>query len=120
MSNGKPGTDVARRGGRGLDDLSVIGFVERHHGLNERAAELLAEAQAMASAAETQPVAAAVKANLDGVAAMARSIAGVTEGLYATARKHQADDYERAENPRGGTRAVEQKADVQAAGADGY
>lgn len=116
----QPGNAVARRAGRGLDDLSLIGFVERHKALAAQAAELAAEAAAMASAAETQPVSAAVKQNLDAFAVMTRSVAGVGDALFPTARRAQADDYARAEEPRGNSRNVEQKADVASAGADGY
>lgn len=116
----QPGNAVARRGGRGYDELSLVGFIERKRALARQAAELAAEAAAMAAAAETQPLAAAVKANLDAFAAMTRAVAGAGEGLYPAARQAHADDYERVNEPRGNARGIEQKADVTAAGRDGY
>lgn len=114
------GTDVARRPASAYDDMSVIGFVEAHKPMATSAEGFAAEIQAMATAAETQPVAQSTKENLQALANMAKQVASAAASMYGSARQAAAADYDRAENPRGGTRSVEQKADVVAAGADGF
>lgn len=114
------GTDVATRPASAYDAMGVIAFIEAHRGLAPPAEALAAEYKAMADAAETQPVPTRTKENLRVLAVMQARVAATAATLYAPARQANQQDYDKAQNPRGGSRTIEQKGDVTRTSADGY
>jgi hypothetical protein len=103
-----------------VQDAGLIAFIENLRAAGDEAKEardLFAELARMAE--EDQPAHQSVASGLRTVAEMLGTAASVGEGITPNAKTKHRDDYERGEQPRGGSRQVEAKADVDRAVREG-